>query len=236
MRAASSAGLLQKLLIAGRPQLDLCLLTWASGVMDALSFLRAGVFTANMTGNTVILGLAIAGPGRSRVYSCMIALAAFALGALLAGIALVRLRPGQWARDLKAGLALELPFAAGFSLLWAFSPPQGPFWRESLLTIAAACSLGIQSVSVRRLRISGAVTTFITGTITTAILSFLERRESGALPGTEERSAPLLLGGMWLVYVMAALTGGALGLARNPLASLSALLPIVAVFLRSLLA
>ncbi len=47
----------------GQPVIDLLLLTSASGVLDALSYMRAHVFTANMTGKTIILGLAIIGPG-----------------------------------------------------------------------------------------------------------------------------------------------------------------------------
>jgi uncharacterized membrane protein YoaK (UPF0700 family) len=58
---------------------DLLLLTWAAGAMDALSYLTSGVFTANMTGNTVVLGLAIVGPDRSRLISCLTSLAAFPL-------------------------------------------------------------------------------------------------------------------------------------------------------------
>ena len=38
----------------------LALLACAAGAVDALSFLRLGdVFTANMTGNTVLLGIAV---------------------------------------------------------------------------------------------------------------------------------------------------------------------------------
>ncbi len=35
------------------------LFTWAAGAVDALTYLSAHVFTANMTGNTVLLGLSI---------------------------------------------------------------------------------------------------------------------------------------------------------------------------------
>ncbi len=34
---------------------DLLLLTFAAGSLDALSYLRGHAFTANMTGNTVLL-------------------------------------------------------------------------------------------------------------------------------------------------------------------------------------
>jgi uncharacterized membrane protein YoaK (UPF0700 family) len=38
------------------------LFTWAAGAVDALMYLSAHVFTANMTGNTVLLGLSLGKP------------------------------------------------------------------------------------------------------------------------------------------------------------------------------
>jgi uncharacterized membrane protein YoaK (UPF0700 family) len=44
-----------------RRDILLLVLTWAAGSVDAISFLALGrVFTANMTGNTVLLGLHLA--------------------------------------------------------------------------------------------------------------------------------------------------------------------------------
>src|SRR3989449_11780262 len=60
----------------------LLVLTWAAGSVDAISYLGLGhVFTAMMTGNTVLLGLAI---GQGQVLAALrsvIALAGFCLGA-----------------------------------------------------------------------------------------------------------------------------------------------------------
>ena len=220
--------------LAVRPALDLCLLTWASGVLDALSYVRAGVFTANMTGNTVILGLAMVGPGRSRVFYCLIALGAFALGVVMAGLVLVRWREaGDWTRDLKTGSALELPFVAGLTALWILFPAKGPFVAVAALTALAACALGIQSVAVRRMKLSGVVTTFITGTLTTAILAGIQRKGSGG-KSEEAPNSPPALAGMLAIYVGAAVTGGALSMARSAFAAPAAFLPLAVVFLRSL--
>ena len=57
-------------------------LTLLTGTVDAASYLRLGhVFVANMTGNVVFLGFALAGAGGLSVASSLIALAAFLLGA-----------------------------------------------------------------------------------------------------------------------------------------------------------
>ena len=56
----------------------LIVLTLLTGVVDAVSYLELGhVFVANMTGNVVFLGFAIAGAPGLSVASSLIALAAF---------------------------------------------------------------------------------------------------------------------------------------------------------------
>src|SRR3984957_9939043 len=74
-------------------------MTLVTGLVDAFSYLVLGhVFVANMTGNVVFLGFALAGvPGFSIVAS-VLAIAAFAAGALLGG------RLGARHRDHRARL------------------------------------------------------------------------------------------------------------------------------------
>ncbi len=219
----------------GSPPLtaDLFLLTWVAGVMDGLIYLRARVFSANMTGNTVLLGLGAAGADRSSLPDCALALGGFALGAFLAAIILVRLAQPDERRDLQLGMILEAPFAIAFTALWAVSPSAGPAWTVPAMILTTACAPGIQSVAVRRLHVSGVVTTFITGTITTAIVSFLERREPGARRQQEARTSPSALAAMFLLYIVAAASGAALGLAGSPLAGLDALAALLAVAVRT---
>jgi uncharacterized membrane protein YoaK (UPF0700 family) len=67
------------------PQL-LYLFTAVTGLVDAVSYIGLGhIFTANMTGNIVLLGFAFAGvPGLS-VLRSLTALAAFLVGAVIGG-------------------------------------------------------------------------------------------------------------------------------------------------------
>jgi uncharacterized membrane protein YoaK (UPF0700 family) len=217
----------QKLSIYSRPAADLLLLTSAAGMMDALSYLRLGVFTANMTGNTVVLGLALIGIAPFRAIPCVLALGAFALGAMFAGMLVVRPDRGPtWNGDIKLGLALELPFVSAFALLATFSTEPPPHSGSLALLATAACGLGIQSVAVRRLKVSGVVTTFITGTITTVIVSLVAKSKPAIGAVSEEPSSPLLLIAMLVCYVLAAAAGGALS--RNHRV-LSAFLPVAAI-------
>ena len=59
----------------------LLILTWAAGAVDAVSYLGLGhVFTAMMTGNTVLLGLALAQGELLAAGRSILALLGFALG------------------------------------------------------------------------------------------------------------------------------------------------------------
>jgi len=64
----------------------LMVLTLVTGVVDAASVLDLGhVFTANMTGNVVFLGFALAGQGTTSVTGSLLAFGSFAVGALVGG-------------------------------------------------------------------------------------------------------------------------------------------------------
>jgi Protein of unknown function (DUF1275) len=62
--------------------LVLLTLTFSTGLVDAVSYLGLGhVFTANMTGNIVLLGFGIAGSGGLPVLAPIVSLVSFLVGA-----------------------------------------------------------------------------------------------------------------------------------------------------------
>ncbi len=64
----------------------LIMLAFASGLIDAASYLGLGhVFTANMTGNILLLGLATAGASGFSTSACLVSVGAFLAGAGVAG-------------------------------------------------------------------------------------------------------------------------------------------------------
>src|SRR6185312_14474774 len=86
-------------------------LTVVTGLVDAFSYLSMGhVFVANMTGNVVFLGFALAGVGEISVLDSGLALAAFAFGATIAGRIAVR-RPPHRGNLLAAGAAAQAALA-----------------------------------------------------------------------------------------------------------------------------
>ena len=70
-------------------------LTFSTGVADAVGYLGLDkVFTGNMTGNVVILGMAIAGADDLPVVGPLIALFTFMVGAAIGGRVLRRVKSG----------------------------------------------------------------------------------------------------------------------------------------------
>ena len=64
----------------------LLILTFSTGLVDAVSYLGLGqVFTANMTGNIVLLGFGLAGSGGLPVVAPLVSLGAFLVGSVIGG-------------------------------------------------------------------------------------------------------------------------------------------------------
>src|SRR5579862_913637 len=83
----------------------LLVLTFTTGIVDAVSYLGLGhVFTANMTGNVVLLGFGIAGAGGLPIAAPFASLGAYTLGAIGGGR--VARRVGS-ERLLTTALAIE---------------------------------------------------------------------------------------------------------------------------------
>ncbi|MFJ5921228.1 YoaK family protein [Kitasatospora sp. NPDC092948] len=136
-------------------------LTMASGLIDAVSYLGLGhVFTANMTGNVVVIAFALAGAPGFSVAASMTSLGAFLLGAVLAGRFTTGRRPGR----LRTALVLEVALhgtAAAVAFLWAV---EGPV-RYAVITLGAV-AMGIRNATVRGLGVPDLTTTVLTLTLT----------------------------------------------------------------------
>jgi uncharacterized membrane protein YoaK (UPF0700 family) len=201
----------------------LLLLSAAAGCVDALSYLGLGqVFTANMTGNTVLFGIALGQAKGEEALRGGVALAGFVLG--VAGGAMItegKLEGRSvWPRAVTVALAFELvvmvAFALGFYLTGG-----GPSGGARYLIIAlSALAMGVQSTAVRSLGVGGVASTYITGTLTSLTEQVISRarmsllsRESGE-QRTEQRTTPnrnpaAILACVWMVYALGALVSGA---------------------------
>jgi len=141
-------------------------LTFLTGVVDATSYLRLGhVFVANMTGNIVFMGFALAGAGNISLTASLAALGAFLLGALAGGWLAARNRShrGHILRTAVAAQAL-LMLIALLLALGAVEPIHGA-WRYALI-VPLALAMGMQNAAVQRLAVPELTTTVLTKTLT----------------------------------------------------------------------
>jgi uncharacterized membrane protein YoaK (UPF0700 family) len=155
-------------------------LTAVTGIVDAVSILALGrVFVANMTGNIVFIGFALAGaPGFSLVAS-LAALCGFLLGAFAAGRLIVRSDRSRESLLLR-GLASELTLlvvALGVSLSLATSPGG---WRVNLIAAVMAIAMGVQNTVARRLAVPDLTTTVLTLTLTGLVADVRGRASPGS--------------------------------------------------------
>ena len=76
-------------------------LTFSTGIVDAVGYLGYDkVFTGNMTGNVVILGMGLAGAPGIPVLRPTLAFAGFLVGAVIAGRILKPTPKGEWSNQI----------------------------------------------------------------------------------------------------------------------------------------
>jgi uncharacterized membrane protein YoaK (UPF0700 family) len=145
----------------------LLMLTIATGLIDAVSVLGLGkVFTANMTGNIVFLGFALAGvPGFSPSRS-LTALAAFLVGAGIGGRLASRLDGSQqrWL-VIVALVESSLLFVAALVGRGYDSASLVPIVDLYALIALTALAMGVRNATVRRLAVPDLTTTVLTLTL-----------------------------------------------------------------------
>ena len=144
----------------------LLLLAGVAGSIDVMSYFGLGhVFTANMTGNTIMLGLSIGQGKLSSSLHSLAALAGFISGAFL-GAFMVESKAKNWNTYITRSIAVEGFIIVVFALLWYRHNQTQDDFSLYISIILSAIAMGLQSAAIRHLHIPGVVTTFITGTIT----------------------------------------------------------------------
>jgi uncharacterized membrane protein YoaK (UPF0700 family) len=141
-------------------------LTFTTGVVDAVSYLGLGrVFTANMTGNVVLLGFGIAGSGGLPVLAPIVSLVAFLMGAVVGGILAKRLLE-RHPEHLGAALALEVTLIAVAAIVAAAVTVRHGAFSGDLLIALLAFAMGVRNATIRKIGVADLTTTVLTGTLT----------------------------------------------------------------------
>ena len=140
-------------------------LTVVTGLVDAFSYLSLGhVFVANMTGNVVFLGFALAGVGEISIVASLLAVLAFALGAAAGG----RWSAGRAVHRghlLAASTSVQAGVVLVASVIASTAGVAGSTVRLMLIGLLAL-AMGGQNAVVRRLAVPDLTTTVLTLTVT----------------------------------------------------------------------
>jgi len=208
-------------------------LTFTTGLVDAVSYLALGrVFTANMTGNVVLLGFGIAGSGGLPVVAPIVSLGAFLIGAGAGGVVVRRTaerHPTLVARALATEASL-LVIAAVVAAATTIHPGNASAYA---LIVLMASAMGVRNATVRYIAVPDLTTTVLTMTLTgfaaesrlaggsgkgsvrrlSAVLAMLAGAIAGALVLRASVFAPLALAAVLaiatgLLYVPAAVRLG----------------------------
>ncbi|MCG7376644.1 DUF1275 domain-containing protein [Paenibacillus sp. ACRSA] len=146
----------------------LLILCMAAGMVDLIGYLALGhVLTANMTGNIVLLGIAIARAQEFVVLRSLIALIGFIIGNAIAA------RMIGWGRS-ESGWTKRITtvFVVESSLLLFFAVAMISPYAEQLsylLILVLAAAMGIQTTAARRIGIAGISTTVLTNNLAAVV-------------------------------------------------------------------
>jgi uncharacterized membrane protein YoaK (UPF0700 family) len=193
-------------------------MTLVTGLVDAFSYLVLGhVFVANMTGNIVFLGFALAGAPGFSIAASVVALASFAAGALAGGR--LGARHAHRAHLHSSAAAAQAAFLA-VSVVLAIASGQAPDsgYRYALIVALGIC-MGLQNAAARTIAVPDLTTTVLTLTITGIAADSTLAGGPGAKAG--RRLVPVT------TMLVGALAGAALVLHAQPFIALILALAIV---------
>ena len=180
----------------------LLILTTVTGLVDAVSYLRLGhVFVANMTGNVVFLGFAIAGANDLSAAASLVALAGFMVGASAAGRVGAQFEHHR-GRRLAVVIVIKLAFVAAATVVAVLAGDHLTDAARYALIVLLAFAMGAQNATARKLSVPDLTTTVLTLTITG--LAADSRLAGGNSPHAGRRLVAVL------AMLLGALVGGLL--------------------------
>ncbi|MFF9458919.1 YoaK family protein [Streptomyces flaveolus] len=141
-------------------------LTVVTGLIDAVSYLALGrVFVANMTGNVVFLGFALAGAPGLSVTASIVSMVSFLTGALAGGRLGTRFAAHR-GRLLATTTAIQAVLVAGTVIAVAVSHGEVTSPVRYTLIVLLGIAMGMQNAVARRLGVPDLTTTVLTLTLT----------------------------------------------------------------------
>jgi uncharacterized membrane protein YoaK (UPF0700 family) len=144
----------------------LLVLTLTTGLVDAVSYLGLGrVFTANMTGNIVLLGFGIAGSGGLPIVAPLVSLGSFLVGAAGGGILAKRIE-ARHPEHIARALGFEVTLIGMAAVVAAVVDVRPAALSSDVVIAMLALAMGVRNATVRRLGVPDLTTTVLTMTLT----------------------------------------------------------------------
>lgn len=158
----------------------LLLLTFTTGVIDAVSLLGLGpVFVANQTGNVLLLGFAIAGASGFTVVATLISLAGFLAGVAAGGL-IGRGRAAGRTGWMTLALGVEVGLLGAAALLAiGVDLGDGEEVRRYAAIALLGAAMGFRNAAVRDLEVKDMTTTTVVSMTMTGLLEDSEREGPG---------------------------------------------------------
>jgi uncharacterized membrane protein YoaK (UPF0700 family) len=204
----------------------LLVLTFSTGVIDAVRYLGLGqVFTANMTGNIVLLGFGIAGRGNLPVLAHLISLVAFLAGAAGVGVLASRLAE-RHSHHVARALAIEVSLFGAAAVVAAVIDVRPDTGSGDAVIVLLSVGMGVRNATVGRIAVPDLTTTMLTLAVTglaadarisggsgkgavrrtTGVLAMICGAVAGAVLTKTSLVVPLALSSVlalltWLIYV-----------------------------------
>lgn len=140
-------------------------LTFSTGIVDAVGYLGLDrVFTGNMTGNVVILGMGLLGANDLPVVGPIVALAGFAVGAIAGGRAL-RPIPAGWTSRSTTLFAVVGAMIFGIAIALFILESDLSYTAQLIITGALGGAMGAQAATARHIAVKDVTTVVITSTL-----------------------------------------------------------------------
>lgn len=165
------------------------ILVIVAGYADAVGFLAFGAFAGAMTGNTVLLGIALAEADFGAAAQSAIIIAAFLVG-VAASAVLGRRIP------LVAVFGIEA--AAIVAAAWI-----APLFAAPVLAFA----MGLQNATMTRFAGASLNTVFLTGNLQRMMQDFVGRFTGSTKPPKSEAAESAMIVGLWAAYLGGVVAG-----------------------------
>lgn len=197
------------------PLLIAALLTWVAGYVDAAGFISLGrIYTANMSGNSVAIGIQISGLSWFEMFRRLWPVLMYVLGLLICRI-LLEAGTRQRVRSIASvAFAFEIAFLVPVCIAGAMPHGAAPN-RQFAFVALLALAMGAQNGALTRFSSLTLHTGFVTGTLVKFaehfakyLMQVFDRMRGREATGKKPLRLSAVLCGIYLAYVAGAACGG----------------------------